>query len=125
MVSQLCLMCGSTKICQTLCLGARPRYNLVVDEDLKKPNKTKNLVRLIISTGLDRSTEGYSITALNLTFSLRESGLLKNIYFEMQSPPLNSPTSLLVSEETNVLSTKSPPPPSPFPFPHTTLPKHS
>ena len=25
--------------CQTLCLGARPRYNLVVDEDVKKPNK--------------------------------------------------------------------------------------
>ena len=37
MVSQLCLMCGSTKNCQTLCLGARPRYNLVVDEDVKKP----------------------------------------------------------------------------------------
>ena len=37
MVSQLCLMCGSTLNCQTLCLGARPRYNLVVDEDVKKP----------------------------------------------------------------------------------------
>ena len=24
---------------QTLCLGARPQYNLVVDEDVKKPNK--------------------------------------------------------------------------------------
>ena len=24
---------------QTLCLGARPRYNLVVDEDVKKPTK--------------------------------------------------------------------------------------
>ena len=39
MVSQLCLMCGSTQNCQTLCLGARPRYGLVVDEDVKKPNK--------------------------------------------------------------------------------------
>ena len=36
MVSQLCLMCGSTQNCQTLCLGAGPRYNLVVDEDVKK-----------------------------------------------------------------------------------------
>ena len=35
MVSQLCLMYN----CQTLCLGARPRYSLVVDEDVKKPNK--------------------------------------------------------------------------------------
>ena len=41
MVSQLCLMCGSTQNCQTLCLGARPRYNLVVDEDVKKLNQTK------------------------------------------------------------------------------------
>ena len=39
MASQLCLMCGSTANCQTLCLGARPRYSLVVDEDVKKPNK--------------------------------------------------------------------------------------
>ena len=37
MVSQLCLLCGSTLNCQTLCLGARPRYSLVVDEDVKKP----------------------------------------------------------------------------------------
>ena len=27
---------------QTLCLGARPRYSLVVDEDVKKPNKQTN-----------------------------------------------------------------------------------
>ena len=39
MVSQLSLMCGSTLNCQTLCLGACPRYSLVVDEDVKKPNK--------------------------------------------------------------------------------------
>ena len=37
MVSQLCLLCGSTLNCQTLCLGARPQYKLVVDEDVKKP----------------------------------------------------------------------------------------
>ena len=42
MVSQPCLMCGSTQNFQTLCLGARPRYNLVVDEDVKKPNKQTN-----------------------------------------------------------------------------------
>ena len=35
----VCLMCGSTWNWQTLCLGAGPRYNLVVDEDVKKPNK--------------------------------------------------------------------------------------
>ena len=39
MVSQLCLICGSTYNCQKFCLGARPRYNLVVDEDIKKPTK--------------------------------------------------------------------------------------
>ena len=39
MVSQLCLMSGSTSNCQTLCLGARLRYNLVDDEDVKKPTK--------------------------------------------------------------------------------------
>ena len=37
MVSQLCFMCDSMLNCQTLCLGARPRYNLVVGEDVKKP----------------------------------------------------------------------------------------
>ena len=37
MVFQLCLVCGSTLNFQTLCLGACPRYNLVVDEDVKKP----------------------------------------------------------------------------------------
>ena len=42
MVSQLCLMCGSTLNCQTLCLGARPRYSLVVDEDVKKPTNQPN-----------------------------------------------------------------------------------
>ena len=35
-------MCGSTLYCQTLCLGARPRYNLVVDEDVKKASKQTN-----------------------------------------------------------------------------------
>ena len=39
MVSPFCLVCSSTKICQTLCLGACRRYSLVVDEDVKKPNK--------------------------------------------------------------------------------------
>ena len=44
MVSQLYLMCGSTLNYQTSCLGARPRYNLVVDEDVKKPtNQPTNL----------------------------------------------------------------------------------
>ena len=45
MVSQLPLMCGrlaARKNCQTLCRGARPRYNLVVDEDVKKPSKQTN-----------------------------------------------------------------------------------
>ena len=44
MVFQLCLMCGSTLNCQTLCLGARPRYNLVVDEDVKKPTRQVQVV---------------------------------------------------------------------------------
>ena len=30
--------------CQTLCLGARPRYSLVLDEDVKKPTKQTALV---------------------------------------------------------------------------------
>ena len=42
MVSQLCLMCGSTS--RRSCLGARPRYNLVVNEDVKKPNKQTNII---------------------------------------------------------------------------------
>ena len=48
MVSQLCLMCDSTLNCQTLCLGARPRYSLVVDEDVKKPtNQPTNFEKTI------------------------------------------------------------------------------
>ena len=42
MVSQLCLMCGSMLNCQTLCLEARPRYNLVVDEDVKNSTNQTN-----------------------------------------------------------------------------------
>ena len=50
MVSQLCLMCGSTLNCQTLCLEARPRYSLVVDEDVKKPtNQPTNSVILSLA----------------------------------------------------------------------------
>ena len=37
---------AARKNCQTLCLGARPRYNLVVDEDVKKPTKQTNKVSL-------------------------------------------------------------------------------
>ena len=48
MVSQLCLMCGSTLNCQTLCLGARPRYNLALDENEKKP--TNQQTKLLIAT---------------------------------------------------------------------------
>ena len=49
MVSQLCLMCGSTLNCQTLCLGTRPRYNLVVDEDVKKPtNQPTSIIQFEI-----------------------------------------------------------------------------
>ena len=42
MVSKFCLICGSTYNCQTLCLGARPRYNPVVDENFKKSTKQTN-----------------------------------------------------------------------------------
>ena len=55
MVSELCLMCGSTLNCQTLCLGARPRYSLFVDEDVKKPtNQTKSNQSSSSATGLFR-----------------------------------------------------------------------
>ena len=40
MVSQLCV--AARKIVRRSCLGACPRYNLVVDEDVKKPNKQTN-----------------------------------------------------------------------------------
>ena len=33
---------AARKIVRRSCLGARPRYNLVVDEDVKKPNKQTN-----------------------------------------------------------------------------------
>ena len=42
MVFLLCLVCGSTYNCQTLCLGARLRHSIVVDEDVKKPTKQTN-----------------------------------------------------------------------------------
>ena len=51
MVSQLYLMCGST-----LCLGARPRYNLVVDEDVKKANKQTNPSPLVLLPFLSSSS---------------------------------------------------------------------
>ena len=54
MVSQLCLKCGSTKNCQTLCLGAHSRYSLVVDEDVKKPNKqTKTNLNTVVNTCIE------------------------------------------------------------------------
>ena len=37
---------AARKIVRRSCLGARPRYNLVVDEDVKKPNKQTNLAHL-------------------------------------------------------------------------------
>ena len=52
MVSQLCLMFGSTQNFQTLCLGARPRYGLVVDEDVKKPNKNKQTMEAKLISSL-------------------------------------------------------------------------
>ena len=58
MVSQLCLMCGSTLNCQTLCLGARPLYNLVVDQDVKKPTNQPALslsLYLLITISLSMS----------------------------------------------------------------------
>ena len=33
---------AARKIVRRSCLGARPRYNLVVDEDVKKPTKQTN-----------------------------------------------------------------------------------
>ena len=63
MVSQLCLMCGHTYNCQTLCLGARPRYSLVVEEDVKKPtNQTYNKARLVhAGIGLNMAVESSSV----------------------------------------------------------------
>ena len=52
MVSQLCLMCGSTLNCQTLCLGARPRYSLVVDEDVKEPTNQPTIKITMRSLGV-------------------------------------------------------------------------
>ena len=43
MVSQLCLVCGSTHKLSDVSLGTRPRYSLVVEEDVKKlTNRTKD-----------------------------------------------------------------------------------
>ena len=61
MVSQLCLMCGSTLNCQTLCLGARPRYNLVVDEDVKKrTNQPTKRTGAAIAEGASQPRRGPS-----------------------------------------------------------------
>ena len=68
MVSQLCLMCGSLLNCQTLCLGARPRYNLVVDEDVKKPtNQTKQKQFPTVFFSLN-----WAAISLHLHFKFRE-----------------------------------------------------
>ena len=45
MVSQLCLV-AARKI--DISLGTRPRYDLAVDEDVKKPNKQTNESILIV-----------------------------------------------------------------------------
>ena len=59
MVSQLCLMCGST----LNCLGARPRYNLVVDEDIKKPtNQTITCYLQVPVTSVSGISPGTSRT---------------------------------------------------------------
>ena len=69
MVSQLCLMCGSTLNCQTLCLGARSRYSLVVDEDVRRPtNQPTNCIdhhgRVSLRCAADR---GQRLPGLYLT----------------------------------------------------------
>ena len=45
---------AARKIVRRSCLGARPRYNLVVDEDVKKPNKQTNKRDRDRETGKER-----------------------------------------------------------------------
>ena len=59
MVSQLCLMCGSTLNCQTHCLGARPQYNLEVDEDVKKPTKQNKNLKIAMIVLLHKYYNGF------------------------------------------------------------------
>ena len=68
MVSQLCLMCGSTLNCQTLCLGARPRYSLVVDEDVKKPinQPTKILATIFLKKKKGSESWWLSVTLVEV-----------------------------------------------------------
>ena len=46
---------AARKIVRRSCLGARPRYNLVVDEDVKKPNKQTNKLSFWMSLSLSMS----------------------------------------------------------------------
>ena len=86
-VSQPCLMC-----CQSLCLGARLRYNLEVDENVKKLNEqTNNLLSLALSLSycvrLHSSEQGkkylleFKITAFTIFKSSRLVFLFLNLYY--------------------------------------------
>ena len=50
MVSQLCLVCGKHVKLSDVSLWTRPRYSLVVDEDVKKPNKQSNTPAATVAT---------------------------------------------------------------------------
>ena len=54
--------------CQTLCLGARPRYNLEVDEDVKKPTKQNKTISLSQVTSL----HNYIVASCHANFPLPE-----------------------------------------------------
>ena len=70
MVYQLCLMCGCTQNCKTLCLGTRPRYSLVVDEDFKKLNKLTFPISLSFSLSPPPSLSLISYPPISLNLCL-------------------------------------------------------
>ena len=84
MVSQLCLMCGSTSNCQTLCLGARPQYNLVVDEDVKEPTSQTNLNSPRIKKNNNKKTHTFKE---NVFFFFHLNEIINHVVLTCRSYP--------------------------------------
>ena len=63
---------AARKIVRRSCLGARPRYNLVVDEDVKKPtNQPTNQIPLVCCVKHSRSVPSlYTFFYIHLLFLL-------------------------------------------------------
>ena len=67
-------------------LAARPRYSLVVDEDVKKPTNQTNKLTLNHQCKLPDSYHVFTKTCIFLTISLNSLGLSSHIRIQRQGP---------------------------------------